>query len=766
MIVIRVCLFLLSLALSSGAPTIKLLLLLPWQDDAYSGWGPGPDLLAAARVAVAEVNSNTHVLPEHEIEVVEARQEPCDTTVYDQGIISVTQYITTGPLAGVIGLYCSNSAMPLSLVIGHNEVDLISLIAANSPIFNDEISQFNHAWFFLGSASTYAPVMTAILDQLEWTRIAIVTVVTSTFFNGISNDLVDEINKPFSNKELVYKGDLVGLEDAVYDKVIDNIKVNGVFITFVTMSSSMANKLLCLAATENMVWPNYAWLIIETTWTEIMSAPSECSEQEMATVLEGAFFISFRLEPDDPSAFMWQSNLTYLNYLDRFSDEHENVKQEYPTASAKGDSHWAALAYDQIWAFSIALHQSLPELALKNLSIEEYGFGQPTVTHIIEDELARLDVQGAANRIKFNDFRQVASDIYILQIQSSTEVLVGVYNDHYPDNLTITLAEEPPKDTVTAELVVLPLSVTVVVFVASAVLLVLVTFNLLTMLCLRNITAVRAISPFLSTLMFIGCYLQCVATIIVIAKALTQYALLVTILCNVEFATGFMGLYLIVFTMVIRLARIFRIFTHFGKLGPLWSDKSLFVIIILFSVIPTILIIISTFVDRLSYSTDIIYDREQFPITAIERGYCSFNFDIIWVILAYAPLVVALAVLLFLAIQTRSIKRKDFKDTKKINIFIFTLTGSILLLILLYQMLRGLNLYSYSDLILGIAYLEICFLCQAIIFMPKLYPVLYRHVRGIPEAVKTNVHTSKDNVKHSPHTITRALTKAAVSMQY
>ena len=769
MTIVKLC-FLLSLVLSSGTstplPTIRLLLLLPWRDNVYSGWGPGPDLLAAARVAVAEVNNNTNVLPGYKLEVIEARQEPCGAAVNNVGVTSIVRYATTSPLAGIVGLFCSSSTGPLSQLIGRDGMDLISLTIANSPIFNDDISLYKHVWFFLGSGSMYAELMTAILDQFNWKRIAIVTEVENNYYFGISDDMINEINK-YPDKQLVLKGDVLGLGDYEYDEIIDNIKVKGVFVIFVTMSYPMTAKLLCLAAKNNMVWPNYAWLLIEKNSLPQIVSESNCREEEILTGLKGALLLSYKLVPDDPSSTLLSSNKTYQDYLDRFSHTHETVKMEYPQiTTADGDFRWGALAYDQIWAYSIALHHALPELSQMNVSIEEYGIGQPDVTRVIEDQLAKLDVEGTASRIKFNEYRQVSTDIKILQIRNCTEILVGIYNSFSPDDFNITLTEDPPEDSVTPELVVLPLSVAVVIFIASTGLLMFVTLNLLSMLCLRNTRVVRATSIFLSTLMFVGCYLECLSTIIIITTAVVhspEYASLMTILCNVSFVTGLMGVYLIVFTMVLRLARTFRIFNHFGKLGLLWSDKSLFVIIVLFSNIPTFLVIISVFTDQLTYTTDIVYNQDQFPITATQRGWCSFKYEFVWMILAYCPVVIAIAVLLFLAIQTRSIKRKDFKDTKKINIFIFTVTSSIPLIFLVYQMLRALHLYIYSDLILGIGYLEICFLCQTILFVPKLCPVLYRRGRGIPEEKRSNVYYSKDTNKEKPHTISRTLSKVFIS---
>ena len=90
-----------------------------------------------------------------------------------------------------------------------------------------------------------------------------------------------------------------------------------------------------------------------------------------------------------------------------------------------------------------------------------------------------------------------------------------------------------------------------------------------------------------------------------------------------------------------------------------------------------------------------------------------------------------LTFLLLLAIKTRKIERKDFKDTKKVNAYILSLFILICLFFSLWQVLRTVNQPIASKLIVGAAYGMAALFCQLFLFAPKTIPPFRRHVRNI-----------------------------------
>ena len=144
--IFRICACWLSYSRSHVQETtpVNLLLLVPWPDNRESaGWGPGPDLIAGARVAVNEVNNSTTILPGYKINLIESQHEACGLSDESIGLINLAKYginfnSPLGNVAAVLGLYCSTITLPLAKIAGCEELSILQLTGANSPIFIQE----------------------------------------------------------------------------------------------------------------------------------------------------------------------------------------------------------------------------------------------------------------------------------------------------------------------------------------------------------------------------------------------------------------------------------------------------------------------------------------------------------------------------------------------------------------------------------------------------------------------------------------------------
>ena len=83
-----------------------------------------------------------------------------------------------------------------------------------------------------------------------------------------------------------------------------------------------------------------------------------------------------------------------------------------------------------------------------------------------------------------------------------------------------------------------------------------------------------------------------------------------------------------------------------------------------------------------------------------------------------------LLLVMFLAIQTRHIKKDDFKDTKKVNLFIFLVivvfTTALSLSVVFFQ--AGIDIGA--DISQWLAYFAITIICQGCLFAPKTVPLV------------------------------------------
>ena len=102
----------------------------------------------------------------------------------------------------------------------------------------------------------------------------------------------------------------------------------------------------------------------------------------------------------------------------------------------------------------------------------------------------------------------------------------------------------------------------------------------------------------------------------------------------------------------------------------------------------------------------------------------------LWVASAYMFTFSLLVLLLFLAIKTRKTSLRDFKDTKKLIVLVVFLNLVLIVFGSLWGILQlsGQPIASYVSL--ALAYSLSSFAIQVSLFLPKVLPPLYRHLKN------------------------------------
>ena len=184
------------------------------------------------------------------------------------------------------------------------------------------------------------------------------------------------------------------------------------------------------------------------------------------------------------------------------------------------------------------------------------------------------------------------------------------------------------------------------------------------------------------------------------------------------------GLHLIFSPLILRMLRVYRIFTYFGKLGKCWSDGVLFAGILLIvgaSIIFLILWRVLGGVHRIN-NVMLVTPEGSFPHYDITQD-CTPP-SIVFAVLDPLQIVLIYIIVVVLAILTRKIPRQHFKDTKKVNMFIYSevLITCILLSLSMIITNREIQLYLTVAQVNSHA-----ILCQMFLFLPKCLPPLLRH---------------------------------------
>ncbi len=227
-------------------------------------------------------------------------------------------------------------------------------------------------------------------------------------------------------------------------------------------------------------------------------------------------------------------------------------------------------------------------------------------------------------------------------------------------------------------------------------------------------------------MLFIGCYMLMAGVLIVIfrqTRFLTKSSF--TTLCVLERLLTGNSFVLIPSTILLRIARIYKIFTHFGKISNYWKNKFLILYTILLCIPYNVIQFIQIAVDHLAYTEqEIAFD----PPYIIIFPYCYSESERIFESLTFIYYIIIMIAIVVFAIQTRNIPRKHFKDTKKLLLMAYCQAIVLPLVVFHYRVLQELQFYR-GAMILAISTQLFCAaLVLLFLLMPKILSVLCRKV--------------------------------------
>lgn len=255
----------------------------------------------------------------------------------------------------------------------------------------------------------------------------------------------------------------------------------------------------------------------------------------------------------------------------------------------------------------------------------------------------------------------------------------------------------------------------------------LVTVDFVLYIYYRKEPEVKATSFSVSVSIFLACYVLILYLIILAAS--TMVTKQNNAMCLARSWLNFLCLpgTLIVATVLVKMLRVFTIFrpNNFSKIGKRFSDPAVFLYIGLFQIPCVIIAVLWTVLDP--YSNKVTQIQKTNFVFIKEECY-SVHLSL-WpsLLLSYNCLLTTL--LAIVAIKTRKVRKMHFKDTKKVNTFVFVylfLTGNGLSL---WIAARNLHSFTYSEAVLHITHTSMVLLVQVTLFVPKLYPPLLRDVR-------------------------------------
>jgi gamma-aminobutyric acid type B receptor len=711
---------------------LQLLNVQPYPDDGvFAGFDRGLDLVPAAHLAATEINNRSDILAGFDLQVIDIDSEACGRGTIIKGLVNVyRELVSQAPgsqcLVGVMGLPCSSVTNVLAPIIGHQNIGYVTLANSVSPAHRN-IEEYPNLFHTISSSSVHNIVLISLMQNFEWNRIGVVYDSLSIFYRTTANDFVQRaknieielsVNVPITTSGSVSEAfNIINSEEA------------RARVTYWLGNDDQNALCLCEAYQREFIYPGHVFILRynEKIMENILNANTTCSMDQLLHAMDGVLLIDYRLYVDDNTTLHsgWSYNefrKRYANQLDEFASEiNESLSINV----------YANSVYDQVWTYALALNNSIPLIQSKGLSLSDYTVGDTgpgAISSIIRHNLMNLSFQGASGWIEFNKDNEIPSFVNIFQVINGTITLIAIY-DPIMQNITflMNIQERIPSDTFETIYILLPRWLVGSIFTAQVILFCLITTNSLLLFLWRKEREVKATSPVLSVLMMIGCYLLWgLPVILMVSRTVvitnkTAHAFL----CNFE-AWLQIGPDFIFATLLLRMLRIQQIFRNkpMTEMSNYWKDKYLVIYILAICTGKLILLIILTAIhpSRPDSSIQYVAPTHGLPYLA-ETVHCSSGAPQVWLITTLLYSGVLLFMVMLLAIMTRHIRNDVYKDTKKVNVFIFSITLLLPVAIILWFLSLESSIEIENRIGEWLASFAISMLCQVCIFVPKLLPL-------------------------------------------
>ena len=708
---------------SKNSSALYLLSLLPYPDlvgTLQPSWSAGPNVVPAIELAVELINNETDILPDYKLEVI---HEDSGCQIVSRTAVSFARGVIGEKLpVGVIGPGCSLSSLRTSPLIARPELALVAIHLAGSELLADR-EKYPNSFGTLGSTyDVWVNTAFALMRKNSWRRIAALfdeaRVVFSSAFEGLDRNIATEV-----------PGSVIDFSSAIYTTNIPLRPIRDSLIRIITVFTGpeFARRIMCLAYHEGMLFPAFQWILFGREFAEFKrdiefrydGRSYSCSSEIMAnTVLRGNLFVNYRLTHLNGHAET-TSGLSYDDYLQLYQEriDQYNRDQQSPHVNITMDIY-GTIAFDGVWAFARALHNS-------GLDLTDYHYGKSDMTNVIREQIYQLGFEGVSGRIRFSrDTGFVSRLATVFQVFNASEVLVAhsdagtlerfVSADFIPD--TFEMIPMTVKAPVAAIFVVITLTLLGLTVAAH-----LITF------ANQNYHSLKASSPKLNHLIYIGCYVfVCTTLLYEIYKAVPQlsdkaeshvchaiWAWFLPISCTLIFGT-----------ITARTWRLYQIFSHY--LDPQFvSNQVLFTFV-------TMLLLLDILIGTMWTIFDPIYVKvtpktvqsASGYLVVLQRDCTGAQYYFLWIVLVFGYKALLLKGMTLLSLLTRNIHSKDF-TTKTLRILVYLLglgfsLGVMLHWILLFQ---GVDVH-FHYVILSVLLNVVLFLCFFLVFLPPLIPLL------------------------------------------
>ncbi len=635
------------------------------------------------------------------------------------------------PVAGVIGSVCSTSSIALAEMCGREEVSLLNIYFAGTPVLNNR-TKYPFSYGSLDSVDVIADAVVALIKRQSWRDVSVIYDSSRFYYYSLAKMLGEAVDIYNDRAEDDISLTQLSVSDTNFKpETVISIQNKNRIVVFMADGKLLLLRMLCLLHSRGIKFPNYMFIMAGTFQVQPDSVEfmlnSEtmvsCSFSTIEAILNTSVLIDYQLESTDKYGIKF-SGISLNTFKKLYGERLDMFNQE--TGSNLPALTDAAILYDSLWSLSLALNHSMDRV---NLSTYSY-LGQQQNTKIIRSELEKLDFEGVSGRVSYNSTTGRVKQNISISLLSGKKL--GFYTSS-SNRITIVATEFNVSfisDIFDVEIIFIPNYLLYLVVLLSVISLAgIVSLHIATFVY-RKHNSVKASSLRLSQVSYASCY-----------------AFIVIILLNVIIQGGFLGiiepdttcilqhildiLFALSLTLLfgstcLRTWRLYRIFVHYLDPGKFLSDSYLLIAMGVLLVLTVVLVVPPVFINRYFIEFDDQTAEDNTEPVSTKIAVCGRSNYIIWFFFNLSVTWVLMSVLLLLTYQTRKIAQKNFST--KLTIFMLYFMAFFLPLMVGVYLVFSIQL-TYHDMIVRFLFFSLLMetlivITIILVFIPPLMPII------------------------------------------
>ena len=664
----------------SQMKTIYLGLMLSFPDrnarpSLASDFDDGHDIAPSVYLAARQVNDRSDLLKDYEIDILRF-DGGCD--VFTRTAVGLNELFCSckRPIIGLIGPSCEKSSQTVRQLT--NRKDSFSMVSINYGSENNAVSEYRYSFGILGPNSIYNMAIVDLIKLNNWMRPALIYSRSGTYSKHV------EILLQLANAN----GIKFEFSSSIYETFIPikELKTSFSRVTVVLAPPATIFQVMCVAYHEGVTFPSYQWIFPEAldetffNWTSFTYNEQDyhCSDDEISMSLNGSInlFLNALSEDQDVHREI-DSGHSIEDYRSNYKLQAKQYAEEFGVNSQPVP--WANGMYDAVWLLAIALNSSLPDF---NHSLTEFRPGSTVLAEEITQRLLDINFHGISGHISFDretGFSEEGSLILYQYGGNRTSLKVALYKGHnftFISNHSVSFIS----DSFNIYYAQMEIGVTVALACSTTISLVLAVLGHAMNTCFREHKAIKASSPVLNHLIFLGCYAVIFALILNILETYRVFGDTIrSIFCNASPWFINIGHTLILGTVCMKTWRLKRIYAVSKKLSKedikYISNPFLFGCILVFVVLEICICMMMNIIDLNEFQMTKHLDTSMSEPVLIVKEMCNSQYFLYWFLAFSTPKAILILASFLMAYSTKF----NIRELSTSNIIILAYLLAILL---------------------------------------------------------------------------------------